>query len=97
MTRRYVLTRYFAGATMARVGDEMSGPALMLAGYAVAGSASEAAALLASITAAAAAGGPVLGAVLDRQRRPGRLLAESRTISGYQPYVGQMNINMSKP
>ncbi|MGW1910287.1 MFS transporter [Streptomyces sp. NPDC002076] len=75
MTRRYVMIRYFAGATMARVGDEMSGPALMLAGYAVAGSASEAAALLAGITAAAAAGGPLLGAVLDRQRRPGRLLA----------------------
>ncbi|GGU97732.1 hypothetical protein GCM10010260_37100 [Streptomyces filipinensis] len=66
---------YFAGAVVARTGDEMAGPALMLAGYAVAGSASTAAALLAGITAAAAAGGPVLGAVLDRQQRPGRLLA----------------------
>ncbi|MFF3917610.1 MFS transporter [Streptomyces sp. NPDC001852] len=66
---------YFAGAVVARVGDEMSGPALMLTGYAVTGSASEASALLAGITVAAAAGGPVLGAVLDRQRRPGRLLA----------------------
>lgn len=66
---------YFAGAVVARVGDEMSGPALMLAGYAVAGSAARASALLAGITAAAAAGGPVLGAVLDRRRRPGRLLA----------------------
>lgn len=66
---------YFAGAVVARVGDEMSGPALLLTGYAVAGSVSEASALLAGITVAAAAGGPVLGAVLDRQRRPGRLLA----------------------
>ncbi|MQY34443.1 hypothetical protein SRB17_24120 [Streptomyces sp. RB17] len=69
------MARYVAGAMAARVGDEMSGPALMLAGYAVAGSASEASALLAGITVAAAAGGPVLGAVLDRQQRPGRLLA----------------------
>ncbi|MGQ5633311.1 MULTISPECIES: MFS transporter [unclassified Streptomyces] len=66
---------YFAGAVVARVGDEMSGPALLLAGYAVAGSAARASALLAGITAAAAVGGPVLGAVLDRRRRPGRLLA----------------------
>jgi MFS family permease len=70
-----VVISYFTGVVMARVGDEMSGPALMLAGYAVAGSASEASALLAGITVAAAAGGPVLGAVLDRQHRPGRLLA----------------------
>ncbi|EST36259.1 MFS transporter [Streptomyces roseochromogenus] len=69
------MASYAVGAVMARVGDEMSGPALMLAAYAVAGSAAEASALLAAITAAAVAGGPVLGAVLDRQRRPGRLLA----------------------
>ncbi|MEU8034614.1 MFS transporter [Streptomyces sp. NPDC049099] len=74
MTRRYAMASYVVGAGMARTGDEMSGPALMLAGFAVAGSASEASALLAGITAAAAAGGPVLGAVLDRQQRPGRLL-----------------------
>ncbi|GHE08296.1 hypothetical protein GCM10010339_56130 [Streptomyces alanosinicus] len=69
------MASYAAGAVAARAGDEMSGPALMLAGYAVAGSASRASALLAAVMAAAAAGGPVLGAVLDRQRRPGRLLA----------------------
>ncbi|WP_189956425.1 MFS transporter [Streptomyces alanosinicus] len=75
MRRRYAMASYAAGAVAARAGDEMSGPALMLAGYAVAGSASRASALLAAVMAAAAAGGPVLGAVLDRQRRPGRLLA----------------------
>ncbi|MEU2711423.1 MFS transporter [Streptomyces sp. NPDC007205] len=69
------MASYVAGAGAARTGDEMSGPALMLAGFAVARSASDASALLAGITVAAAAGGPVLGAVLDRQQRPGRLLA----------------------
>ncbi|MFI2205401.1 MFS transporter [Streptomyces sp. NPDC020192] len=75
MIKRYSLVSYFAGATAARAGDEMAGPALMLAGFALAGSAGQASALLAAITAASAVGGPVLGAVLDRQRRPGRLLA----------------------
>ncbi|MEV5971352.1 MFS transporter [Streptomyces sp. NPDC051921] len=76
-TRRPVTRRLLAGATAARTGDEMSGPALLLLGYAQTGSASTAAALLAGITAAAALGGPVLGALLDRTRRPGRLLAGS--------------------
>ncbi|MDX3747750.1 MFS transporter [Streptomyces sp. AK08-02] len=66
---------YLAGATAARTGDEISGPALLLAGYAVTGSAAEASALLAGITIAAAVGGPPAGALLDRAVRPGRLLA----------------------
>lgn len=53
----------------------MSGPALLLAGFAVAGSTGGAAALLAALTAASAIGGPLLGVRLDRARRPGRLLA----------------------
>ncbi|WP_368857845.1 MFS transporter, partial [Streptomyces venezuelae] len=53
----------------------MSGPALMLAGFALAGSTTDASSLLAGLTVAAAVGGPVLGALLDRARRPGRLLA----------------------
>ncbi|MFG1685117.1 MFS transporter [Nonomuraea sp. NPDC049269] len=69
------LRPYLAGAVAARAGDEMSGPALMLAGFALAGSTTEASSLLAGITVAAAAGGPVLGALLDRAARPGRLLA----------------------
>jgi predicted MFS family arabinose efflux permease len=59
----------------ARTGDEMSGPALMLAGLALAGSTTEASSLLAGITMSAAVGGPVFGALLDRAARPGRLLA----------------------
>lgn len=47
----------------------------MLAGFAVAGSTVEASSLLAGVTLSAAVGGPVLGALLDRARRPGLLLA----------------------
>ncbi|MFJ9904070.1 MFS transporter [Streptomyces sp. NPDC101152] len=75
MTRRYAAASYFAGAVSARTGDEMSGPAMMLAGFAMTGSASAAASLLAGLNAAAAVGGPLLGAFLDRSSRPGRLLA----------------------
>ncbi|MFJ5093829.1 MFS transporter [Streptomyces sp. NPDC088557] len=75
MSERYGLLRYFAGAVAARAGDEMSGPALMLAAFALAGSTADASALLAGITASAALGGPVLGVLLDRAERPGRLLA----------------------
>ncbi len=65
---------YLAGAVAARLGDEMSGPALMLAGFALAGSTTDASSLLAGITVSAAVGGPVLGVLLDRVSRPGRLL-----------------------
>ncbi|MEV0442431.1 MFS transporter [Streptomyces spectabilis] len=75
MIRRYRLSSYLAGAMAARTGDEMSGPALLLVGLAVTGSASAASALLAGITVSAAVGGPVIGAMLDRAARPGRLLA----------------------
>ncbi|EHN74627.1 integral membrane protein, partial [Streptomyces coelicoflavus ZG0656] len=75
MPKGYSVRSYLAGATAARVGDEMSGPALLLAGLAVTGSATGASSLLAGITVAAAVGGPVLGALLDRAVRPGRLLA----------------------
>lgn len=75
MTKRYSLRFYLAGAVAARVGDEMSGPSLMLAAFALAGSAVDASSLLAGITISAAVGGPVLGVLLDRAGRPGRLLA----------------------
>lgn len=74
MKRRYSLCSYLSGAVAARLGDEMSGPALMLAGFALAGSTTDASALLAAVTVSAAAGGPVLGVLLDRAGRPGRLL-----------------------
>ncbi|MFC4561136.1 MFS transporter [Nocardiopsis mangrovi] len=66
---------YLAGAVAARTGDEMSGPALLLLGAAATGSATTGAALLAGLTVSAAIGGPVVGVLLDRGARPGRLLA----------------------
>ncbi|MER7358870.1 MFS transporter [Nonomuraea dietziae] len=73
--KRYALRGYAVGATAARTGDEMSGPALLLAGAAITGSVSTASSLLAGIMISAAIGGPVFGVLLDRATRPGRLLA----------------------
>ncbi|WP_308401263.1 MFS transporter [Streptomyces sp. AC512_CC834] len=75
MPKGYSIRSYLAGAVAARSGDEMSGPALLLAGLALTGSTTDASSLLAGITISAAIGGPVLGALLDRAARPGRLLA----------------------
>ncbi|MFY9927031.1 MAG: hypothetical protein WAK82_03410, partial [Streptosporangiaceae bacterium] len=49
--------RYLAGAAAARAGDEMSGPALLLLGFAVTGRPETGSGLLASLTVAGAAGG----------------------------------------
>ena len=79
MISRYMdgrgLRRYLAGAAAARAGDEMSGPALLLLGFAVTGRPGTGSGLLASLIVAGAAGGPLFGALLDRSRRPDRLLA----------------------
>jgi MFS family permease len=79
MPSRYRLAGYLTGATLARTGDELSGPALLLLGLTAGPHAG--AALLAGLTAAAAAGGPVFGALLDRSPAPGRLLAVA--LAGY--------------
>src|SRR5438309_6304005 len=85
MTSRYAdgrgLLRYLAGAAAARAGDEMSGPALLLLGFAVTGRPAAGSGLLASVTIAGAAGGPVFGALLDRSRRPDRVQAWA--LAGY--------------
>lgn len=75
MSDRYALVRYLCGAAAARTGDEASGPALLLLGVAVTGSATTGSALLAGVTATAAIGGPAVGVLLDRAVRPGRLLS----------------------
>src|SRR6266516_4409434 len=79
MSSRYTdkrgLRRYLAGAAAARAGDEMSGPALLLLGFTVTGRPETGSGLLASLTIAGAAGGPLFGALLDRSGRPDRLLA----------------------
>jgi MFS family permease len=74
-----MIRRYLVGAALARTGDELSGPALLLLG--MTGGPHAGAALLAGLTAAAAAGGPVFGALLDRSAAPGRLLAVA--LGGY--------------
>jgi hypothetical protein len=53
----------------------MSGPALLLLGFAVTGRPETGSGLLACLTIAGAAGGPLFGALLDRSGRPDRLLA----------------------
>jgi MFS family permease len=66
---------YFTGSTVARVGNEVSAPALLLFGLAASGSARTAALLYSALTVAAVIGGPLLGLLLDRARRPGLVLA----------------------
>jgi MFS family permease len=82
---RYQVARglrgYLAGATAARAGDEMSGPALLLLGFAVTGRPAAGSGLLASVTIAGAVGGPVFGALLDRSPRPDRVQAWA--LAGY--------------
>ena len=67
MTSRYTdrrgLRRYLAGAAAARAGDEMSGPALLMLGFAVTGRPETGSGLLACLTIAGAAGGPLFGAL----------------------------------
>ncbi|MET7639682.1 MFS transporter [Streptomyces sp. NPDC005438] len=82
MGERGRLARYLSGAAVARVGDELSGPALLLTGLAWTGSAASGSALLAGLTASAAVGGPLFGALLDRSARPGRLLAVALALYG---------------
>jgi MFS family permease len=69
--RRNLLT-YLATATLARAATEATGPALLLVSIATLGSGATGSYLVASLTGAAAIGGPVVGALLDRSRRPRR-------------------------
>ncbi|MGH3205299.1 MAG: MFS transporter, partial [Streptosporangiaceae bacterium] len=70
-----MLWKYLAGTAASRAGDEMTGPALLLLGFAVTGRPAAGSALLAALTIAAATGGPLFGALLDRSPRPDRVLA----------------------
>jgi MFS family permease len=74
-TTRRALWKYLGGTTVSRAGDEMTGPALLLLGFSVTGRPGTGSALLAGLTIAAAVGGPLFGALLDRSPRPHRVLA----------------------
>jgi MFS family permease len=84
--------RYLGGAAAARAGDEMSGPALLLLGFAVTGSAVAGSAVVAALTIAAAFGGPVFGAVLDRSPRPERVLALA--LAGYAAWITAIGVGV---
>lgn len=73
--KRYTIRHYLLGALPARLGDEMSGQAILLIGLALTGSAAFGSTALAALTFSAAIGGPLLGAALDRSPHPGRVLA----------------------
>ncbi|MBO0814617.1 MAG: MFS transporter, partial [Actinobacteria bacterium] len=86
--------RYLAGASAARMGDEMSGPALLLLGFAVTRSVGAGSALLTGLTIAAAVGGPAFGAVLDRSSRPERVLAGG--LAAYALGLGAIQVSAGK-
>ena len=69
------LWKYLGGTAASRAGDEMTGPALLLLGFAVTGKPAVGSALLAGLTIGAAVGGPLFGTLLDRSPRPDRILA----------------------
>ena len=86
--------RYLAGAAAARAGDEMSGPALLLLGFAVTGRPATGSALLAGVTIAGAAGGPAFGALLDRSRAPERVLAG--TLAAYALGIAAVQVAVGR-
>lgn len=63
---------YVATATLARSATEAAGPSVLLVAIAVGRPAATGPLLLAALTGAAAVGGPVVGALLDRTPRPRR-------------------------
>lgn len=66
------LPGYLATATLARSATESAGPALLVVTIATLGSATTGSYLVASLTASAAVGGPIVGALLDRTASPRR-------------------------
>jgi MFS family permease len=69
---RHPLPAYLATATLARSATESAGPALLVASIATIGSAATGSYIVASLTASAAIGGPIVGALIDRARSPRR-------------------------
>lgn len=70
--RAKALPAYLATATLARSASESAGPALLVVTIAVLGSAATGSYVVAAMTASAAIGGPVIGALLDRTSTPRR-------------------------
>ncbi|MBO2455352.1 MFS transporter [Actinomadura barringtoniae] len=72
----------------------MSAPALLLAGLMITGSSATASSLLAAITISAAIGGPLLGVLMDRSARPGRLLAQA--LAAYAAALGAILVVLGR-
>ncbi len=70
--RQPALRAYLVTATLSRSASEAAMPGLLVVGIAVLGSAALGSYLVAAMTASAAVGGPIVGALLDRTRRPRR-------------------------
>lgn len=88
------LIRYLAAASLARAATEATGPALLLVALAVLGSASIGSYLVASVTAASAIAGPIVGAHIDRSSRPKRtftwsLILMALGVSGLALLIGR--------
>jgi MFS family permease len=66
------LSAYLSTATLSRSATESAGPALLVAAIATLGSATTGSYIVASLTASAAIGGPVVGALIDRAPSPRR-------------------------
>ena len=66
------LPKYLATATLSRSATEALGPALLIVAIAVLGDPATGSYLVAALTGAAAIGGPVVGALLDRTSHPRR-------------------------
>ncbi|EFK98226.1 predicted protein [Streptomyces sp. SPB78] len=88
------LARHLLAAALARMGDEMAGPALLLLALGVTGGPARASALFGALLVSAALGGPVLGALLDRARRPGHVLAAALT--GYATGLGLLLLGLGR-
>ena len=72
---RNPLAAYLTLATLARSATEATGPAMLIVAISTIASASSGSYVVASLTGAAAVGGPVLGAIIDRSRHPRRVFA----------------------
>jgi MFS family permease len=74
------LPAYLATATLSRSATESAGPALLVVAIATLGNATTGSYLVASLTASAAVGGPIVGALLDRSAAPRRGFAVAMAV-----------------
>ena len=79
-TARADVATYAAVATAARSATEALGPAILLSALAAGRATQDGALVLAAFTGFAAVSGPLVGALLDRVARPGRVIATALVV-----------------